>query len=222
MAHSSSSLLEYLPALYREDPFTGAFLLAFEKMLIGRQDGVEFRDVGVKFPAKGLEESIAGIATYFDPKQTPEEFLTWLSSWTAFSLRVDLDLTKQRDFIANIIRLYRWRGTKANLQRLLEIFIDGTPIVTEPTGDEFQIGVHSTIGKDTYIGGSPPHFFHVTISLPKATPEVQKRKMATAHALVELEKPAHTHYKLDVIFPGLQIGVHSRVGIDTIIGTEPE
>ncbi len=219
---SASRLIEYLPAIYQDDPFVGQFLLAFEKVLLGRQDGVPFPEVGVDFPAKGLEESIAGIATYFDPKQTPEDFLPWLASWVALSLRADLDVMRQRDFIANIVQLYRRRGTKKNLQDLLAIFTVGTPIVTETATEEFQIGVHSTIGQNTYLRGGPPHFFTVTISLPRAAPAVQERQMAIAHALIELGKPAHTFYELKPIFPSMRIGRHSTAGVDTLLGTAQE
>ncbi len=219
---SPSSLLQYLPAIYHEPPFIGQFLLAFEKLLLGRDDGVSFPEVGVGFPAKGLEESIAEIARYFDPRLIPDEFLPWLASWTAFSLRADLDVTKHRDFIANIIPLYRWRGTKANLQRLLGIFTVGTPTISEGGDAEFQIGVRSRVGKDTYVGGDLPHFFRVTISLPRAAPAVQERQMAIAHALIELEKPAHTFYELNLDFPSMRIGHHSTVGVDTLLGTAQE
>jgi phage tail-like protein len=212
---SPSCLLAYLPAICHTDPFLGQFLLAFEKILLGRQDDVEFDD-------PGLEETIADLALILDPKQTPEEFLPWLASWTAFSLRADLDVTKQRDFIANIIPLYRWRGTKRNLQELLTIFTVGEPTVTELEAAEFQIGVHSRIGEDTYLGGGPPHFFRATISLHRAAPEVLLRQMEIARALIELEKPAHTHYELVVTFPSMQIGVSSTVGVNTLIGTLPE
>ena len=212
---SPSQLLQYLPAIYQQEAFLGQFLLAFEKVLLERDDGVSF-------PAKGLEATIAGLATLFDPRQTPEEFLGWLSGWTAFSLRADLSVTKQRDFIARIISLYRWRGTKKNLQDLLAIFTVGTPTVVEPEAAEFQVGVHSTIGKDTYVGGGPPHFFRVTVSLPRAAPEIQARQMEIAHALIELEKPAHTHYELDVVFPSMQVGVFSTVGVDTLLGESTE
>ena len=203
-AQPSNQLLPYLPAIYQEDTFIGQWLAAFEEVLLGRG---------------GLEETIAGLAAFFDQKQTPEEFLPWLASWTAFSMRADLDLTTQRDFIAKIIPLYRGRGTKKNLQDLLAIFTVGVPAVIEPEAEELQIGVNSTIGKDTFLGGGPPHFFRVTISLPRATPEAQARQMEIAHALIELEKPAHTHYELDVSFPSMQIGVYSTVGVDTLLGT---
>lgn len=214
-----SNLLQYLPAIYQQDPFVGQFLLAFEKILLGRQDGVPFPDAGVNFPQQGLEETVASLATYFYPKQTPDEFLPWLASWTAFSLRADLAPAQQRDFIANIIQLYRWRGTKKNLQDLLKIFTIGTPTVAEAQGVEFQIGVHSTIGVDTFLGGSPPHYFKVTVAFARLAPTVLERQETIVRALIDLEKPAHTFYELDVQFPSMQVGVHSTVGVDTLLGS---
>ncbi len=209
-------LLQYLPAMYREDPFLGRFLAAFEDVLLGPADGS-----GV--PLRGLEQVIDGLATLFDPMQTPEEFLPWLARWTAFSLRADLPPAKQRDFIANAIQLYRWRGTKHNLQKLMAIFTVLRPVVTEPEAAELQVGVHSTVGVDTYLAGAPPHFFQVTISLPdelRSQPlEVRERQLEIARDLIEMEKPAHTTYRLDVIFPSMQVGVQSTVGVDTILGT---
>ena len=211
VTRTPSRLLEYLPAIFQENPFIGQFLLAFEKILLGREDDVDF-------PNKGLEKTIDELASLFDPGKTPEEFLSWLAEWTALSLRADLDVIKQRVFIEKIIQLYRWRGTKKNLQELLKLFTVGVPDINEVTSAELQIGVHSTIGEDTYLGGGPPHFFRVTVSLPRATPEVQAREMEIARSLIELEKPAHTFYELTVNYPSMQIGKHSTVGVDTILG----
>ncbi len=216
---SASSLVQSLPAIYQEDPYLGQWLLAIEKILLGRQDGVKFPETGVPFPAQGIEENIAGVAKYFDPYQTPEEFLSWLASWTAFSLRADIGLTEQREFVAKIAQLYRWRGTKKNLQDLLSIFTVGVPTVVEEEDEGVQIGVRSTIGKDMYLGGEKPHFFRVKISLPRVAPTVQERQMEIARALIDLEKPAHTFYELIPMFPSMQIGRHSTVGVDTLLGT---
>lgn len=224
-----SQLLTYLPALYQEESsFLAQFLLPFEKILLGRADDVAFYmarqgasdNPAAPVPQRGLEEVIADLATFFDPYKTPSEFLPWLAGWTAFLLRADLHEDQQRNFLAEIIALYRWRGTKANLQRLLEIFTVGTPEVGETAAVEFQIGTYSTIGKDTCLGGGRPHFFEVKISMPETTPNVQRQR-AIACALIELEKPAHTDYRLEVIFPSMQIGKHSTVGIDTLLGAVP-
>lgn len=216
-----SRLLDYLPAIYRDDPDAGQLLLAFEKVLIGRDDGVALPAVDAVqlFAGEGLEQTIDGIDRLFDPQATPKQFLPWLASWLAFSLRADLDEQKQRAFIARIVQHYLWRGTKTNLQELLEIFTIGVPTVVEPIAAELQVGVRATVGVDTFVEGGPPHYFRVTISLPRLAPEVQARQMQIARALIELEKPAYTFYDLNVVYPSMLIGVYSTIGVDTLLGS---
>ncbi len=217
-SRSPSRLLDYLPTIYRTDPFMGQFLLAFEKVLLGFQDDVNY-------PHPGLEESIANLATLFDPQQTPEQFLSWLAGWTALSLRADLPVTVQRDFVANIIQRYRFRGTKANLQELLSLFTRGKPTITETAMAEFQIGKCSSLGENTLLRGGPPYCFQVTIKLPQelaGDPQELERQLKIANAIIELEKPAHTDYELIPIFTStMQIGIAAQLGIDTLLGTRP-
>lgn len=207
-----SSLGQYLPALYRdrEHPFLGRFLLAFEKVLIGLNDKVEFPKLAddVRFPKRGLEETIGCLSDYFDPAQTPDgrgeeearlrDFLPWLAGWVALSLRADLEVEQQRHFIANAIRLYRQRGTKASMVELLGIFTD-----------------HKQV---TVKDGLKDHYFQVEITLAKRDAALIKGQQAIAHALIELEKPAHTDYELILFFPSMEIG-NCYVGIDTLLST---
>jgi phage tail-like protein len=210
-----SRLLEYLPAMYREEAFAGDFLKAFEKILLARPDGGDV-------PRQGIEDTVAGLARYFEPLTAPEDFLPWLAQWTAFSLRADLTIEKQRNFLSRIIALYQWRGTKKNLQELLSIFTIGIPTVSEAGATELQIGVHSTIGEDMYLGGGSTHYFHVTVALPRTSAEALARQGEIARALIELEKPAHTFYTLEALFPSLKIGEHSTIGVDTLLGAAVE
>ncbi len=177
---TAERLPSYLPAIYREQPFVGQYLWAFEQVLLD------------------LEQQIGDLASIFDPLETREEFLPWLSSWVAFTLRQDLDTAQQRQFLARIIPLYRRRGTLKNLQDLLSIFTTGVPVVVEL---------------------SDPHHFHVTLRLTPAEPDVLLREISIAHALIDLEKPAHTFYEVDFLFPTMQIGVTSHIGVDTLLGT---
>ena len=173
-----------LPAIYRDDPFLSRYLWAFERVLLG------------------IEEGIAQLPALFDPAQAPPEFLPWLSSWIAFASRGDFSIAQQRRFIARIAPLYRRRGTKENLRELLTIFTHGAI---------------PTIEEDP----ATPHFFRVTMRLPSDTPEAQLRQSSIAHALIDLEKPAHTYYELQLLFPTMQIGVTSTIGVDTLLGTYP-
>ncbi|NES22056.1 MAG: hypothetical protein F6K41_24815 [Symploca sp. SIO3E6] len=236
-APSPSKLLDYLPEIYQSDPFVGQFLLPFEEILFG-----------------SLEAPIADIHTYFDAQQTPPDFLPWLSSWVALSLRADLDIAKQREFIANTVERYRYRGTKANLQALLELFLtqkdqpdkEYQVTIIDTSNAEFQIGdsqllnqidnyeelpPRSLLGRGTYLGGGIPHFFIVRITPPKGlTQEQLNRQIDIAIAIIEQEKPAHTNYRLEIIY-GMQIGTYdpdsgkgtgSQIGIDTVFGNIPE
>src|SRR5437764_3254405 len=197
--YTPSGLLQSLPAIYSEDPFLGQFLLAFEKILLGREDSPAGAASDPDLNPKGLEQIIDGLATLYDPLNTPDEFLPWLSKWTALSLRADMTLEQQRKFVEQVIQLYQYRGTQENLLNLLELFLTATP----------------TIEVDDKV----PYFFHVTIKLPRMAQEFTRRQFEIAQALVELEKPAHTDYKLLLDTPTLQIGTYSTVGSDTLLGT---
>ena len=201
-----SRYLEYLPAVFQEatDPrgvtFVGRFLLAFERILHGLGDSAQ----------PGLEEIIERAHTYFDPVpdkpdtlRAPEEFLPWLASWVAVSLREDWEPEEKRRFISEIVPAYRMRGTKAGLKRILEAYTGRLPVtITEPEHKDYQ-----------------PHYFKVEVFLGVRDPDLLKRKEQIAKAIIDQEKPAHSYYALETLVPTLRIGYHSKVGMDTLLGT---
>jgi len=210
----SSTYLQSLPAIFSEDPLLGRFLLAFEQVLTGLKGSEEE-------PRQGLEEIIAAIPDLFDPLATPREFLEWLAGWVALGLRADWREDQQRQFLANIVPLYRHRGTKQNLIELLKIYTGLEPEIAEGTNTIFQIGVHSTLGVDTQINGSAPHYFRVTVTIPNPDPATLQRQNQIVRALIDLEKPAHTAYDYYPTHTTMQIGVHSQIGVDTLLGDLP-
>ena len=178
----TSRYLDHLPAAYAEDPFVGQFLLAFEAVLHGRDD------------VEGLAQVIGRIAEYLDPRTAPAEFLPWLAGWVAFSMRADWDVATQRGFLAEVVPLYRLRGTAAGLQRMLEIYLrpldggavrDDVAIVDDPAG--------------------PPHFFQVRLTLTDADPTRLRATQEIARAIIDREKPAHTFYALKIVIPTMRL-----------------
>ncbi|GKS69031.1 hypothetical protein W03_10350 [Nitrosomonas sp. PY1] len=280
-----SSLMNYLPGIYREDPFLGRFLFAFEQVLLGVNVDYTLELISVKaleelpkkgvaskfivaivnndalyirvfsangmqivdkaetrltpgndltwlkkqvvdstskfatlsaeqkaqiikvaaqvanFPLQvmtlhGIEERIATIHNLFNPAETPSEFLPWLASWVAFAIWADISEEKQRGFIANMMRFYRWRGTKKNLK---ELFV-------------FYVGIESPL---TFLNVDEPHYFKVLLNLSEIVKsvvsegekqQILQRQIEIAHALIHLEKPAHTYYDLELTFPSFRIG----------------
>ena len=224
-------LLEYLPAIYQEPDAPGqpnylpALLEPFEEILLGSEE--KPRAHGKSRPSQerksantveGLHKKINRLHELFDPWEAPEEFLPWLASWAALSLRPTLRSERKRTLIANIIPLYRIRGTRSYLEQLLALCVDAPTSVSEAEIPALQLGTHSTVGKDMYIGGGSPHYFRVTLVASDLSPlEVQTQRQL-AYEVVELAKPAHTGYEFQVISPEMQVGVHSTVGQDTVLG----
>jgi phage tail-like protein len=204
--NSRSSYSQYLPALLQSEPFLDRFLLAFERTLSGVTPPDPNDPISNQF---GLETYLDRIHTYFDPvgeaggERSPAEFLPWLASWVALSLRDDWEEEVRRRFISQIVPLYRQRGTKAGLKKLLELYTsEGVEI------DEFD---------------HLPYYFQVQITL--STKDIQ-RKQQIAKSIINQEKPAHTYYALQIITPTMQIineptqpGEGLIVGDTTILGT---
>jgi phage tail-like protein len=215
-------LIELLPAIYQEPGDDGRpnylprFLSSFERVLWGVPP--DRKDKGDADAGDGLRGKISRLSSLFDPSQAPEEFLPWLASWAALTLRSTLRLELKRELIANIIPLYGIRGTRAYLEQLLRICIDSPTAIEEEDIPAMQLGKHSTIGEDTYIEGGAPHFFRVRMVATHLSVASLEQQRQLAYEVVELAKPAHTGYEFRIESPQMQIGVHSTLGIDTVLG----
>ena len=196
-----SSYLQYLPALQQSDEFLGRFLLALEQIL----SGLTPREPEDPIPEQpGLEQYVDRIDRYFNPAEAPADFLPWLATWVAASLEEEWNEDFKRQFIANIVPLYRLRGTKAGVKKLLELY----------TKEQVTI----------YEFDSPPHYFQVEIILNEVNLEKLRREQQIAMRILDLQKPAHTFYGLQVLIPAMQIRNKDLkngivVGRTTILGT---
>jgi phage tail-like protein len=213
----------YLPELFRTDPFYGRFLKSFEKILSGVNDGVLIDGQ----PVVGLEDEIDRVSQHFVPDQAPREFLKWLAAWLALSLRDDWDEATQRMLTRRIASFFPRRGTRSGLEELLNLYLQagappGPPAViasiVEPVA--FQVGVHSTVGMDTWVGGGAPHHFTVLVDFQVVTPSSLELKPRAVADIVDREKPAHTYYDLQLLIPTIRVGVRSTVGMDTVLGNK--
>jgi hypothetical protein len=143
--------------------------------------------------------------------------LDWLAGWAARNFHPEITEQQKRELIANIIPLYRIRGTRRYLERLLDIFLGGKSMVDDLAYPGIQIARYSTVAKDTYVGGSSPHYFRVRIAVSAEQRHQIEARRRLAREVIDQAKPAHTYYDLEIVTPRLQIKVHSRLGVDTFL-----
>jgi phage tail-like protein len=189
MSKPISSYQQYLPATLQEDAIVGGFLQAFEQILSGNT--TENESANESAHPLGLEEIINGIHLYFNPRQTPEEFLPWLAGWVALSIRDDWKVEVKREFIQQIVKLYRLRGTKEGLTQVLQLYLTNSGF-----GDNVKI-----FDRFDHF----PDYFQVQLTLNDRDPEKYWRQVKIAKAIIDQEKPAHTFYTLKILVPTMQI-----------------
>jgi phage tail-like protein len=240
-----SAYMEFLPAIYRQgeingkaNDFLGRFLKVFEKILSGIDDGVHLQQQTpdgqpLEREIIGIEQVLDKIHDYFDPLFTPPivegeagnlEFVEYLAGWVALVMNQNWPESRKRRILKRIVPLYKKRGTKEGLSEYLRIFV-GPNVQIEEQLQGLQVGGQSTVGIDTIIGGAPPYFFFVRITLleqdlkpEKISPKIFGDLIHLTREIIDTEKPAHTYYAIRYDVPGIIVGKLSHVGANTLIG----
>lgn len=206
-----SGYFDNLPAWLRRDPRLGRVLLAFERIL----DGADLPE-GTAGPAEpGLARTVERLPNFLRPgpgepddRRAPAEFVPWLARWVAVSLRDEWDDETRRRVVAEAMQLYRLRGTKEGLRRMIGVYV-GLP-------ESVAILEFTAVA----------HFFQVEVQVPSRDPKALARYDRSIRAIIDQEKPAHTFYGLRFAVPSMQIVHHPtperpglRLGVNTLLGS---
>jgi phage tail-like protein len=177
-----SSYLQYLPAPFQADPFMARFLMIFESVL------------------GPIERTIDNLAYYFDPRLTPVELLPWLASWVGLELDENWPIAQQRQLVLWAATLQRWRGTRRALREHLRLYTGRTPLIVE-NFQGMRVGQDAVLGLNTQIGaGSAAAAGHwITVTVFSEKPDALDESIL--RHIIELEKPAHVGYTLQVRRP---------------------
>jgi phage tail-like protein len=101
-------LLQYLPDIYQENAGKAGgdslqrFLTVFAHVL------------------GGLERTISGLPTYFDPETAPGDFIPWLANWVSLDL-YELLGEKNRDFILQAVKFYKNKGAVPGIADMVKL-----------------------------------------------------------------------------------------------------
>jgi phage tail-like protein len=201
---SRSSSLRFLPAVYSEDEtsrFTLDRLLSLTDTLLAE-----------------IESDIEDFPLRLDPGGAPPEILAWLAEW--FDLTFERGWTEQqrRRILAEIVDLYRWRGTVRGLTRLLALHthLQG-PL---PRVVEYYRAVDAP-ALAPWFGSRPDDGdAHFTVLLPAPAMNTDEKRRALER-VIAAAAPAHTDFTLRTVLPGVRLGsgAGSAVGLDTLLGS---
>lgn len=118
MENGRNRLLNYLPAIFADDPFLAGFLRIMESIW------------------SPLERQIDQLHAYFDPRLTPSDFLPWLGHWVDVVLDENWPEARQRELICRVADLYRRRGTLGGFRDYLGIYLGAAPEIVEDGTDD--------------------------------------------------------------------------------------
>jgi phage tail-like protein len=217
MAHESPHrLIDLLPAIFRRSEELEAFLVPFEAALFEPGGGG-----GGDHGSTSVEGQIGRIPSLLDADDTDEEFLPWLAQWAAISLYWEAE--DRRRLVREMIPLYRMRGTREYVERVLGLYIAGTVTVEEDDLPGMAVGVpeRAAVGLDSRLGEDPFRFsVRIDFSIIPAGRAERTRLVALVRAVIDLAKPAYTHYRLSHNLGeelGFVISVRSTVGVDAVL-----
>ncbi|MCX9009880.1 MAG: phage tail protein [Candidatus Methanoperedens sp.] len=103
------SYLDYLPAVYQEDPVSKEFLERFLSIFESIFYEIDFK--------------IEHLSRFFDAYGTPLEFISWLGSWLSISEDENFPEEMKRLYIHSAISLYKKRGTREGLEESIALFL---------------------------------------------------------------------------------------------------
>jgi phage tail-like protein len=152
-----SSYLQHLPIIFQDNDFLSRYLMILESIW------------------EPLEQRQDHIAAYFDPATCPATFLPWLVSWVDPSLATHWPEARVRTLLAEAMDLYRWRGTRYGVARMIEVCTGLTPQIVEDP--------------------ATPFVFSVRLTVP-AGASLDRRLI---EGLIQAQKPAHAGYVLEMV-----------------------
>jgi phage tail-like protein len=233
-----ASWLQYLPAVFQEDPESADFLARLLSILQTDFDG--------------FDETIDNISRYFDPHSVPAAWFAWLAAWLALPINPAWTDAQRRAVLKAAYPNYTKRGTPAGLTQLIDDYA-GVParlvehfrlrqLITLPDDPaqgvavgngrlwsrdfyrRLQLSVYAQVGTFKLVGEPEPgiepvawgaNAFSVFFDAEPGEAAATRKKVVT---VVEREKPAHTLANYVPVYARMRIGVQATLGVDTRIG----
>lgn len=194
------AFIDYLPQVYRGadsvNSFLARFLGVFQSVYVDLEDDMDLAPVR------------------FDPAVAPPEFLRWLAEGLAVSDSFLWSEEQLRELLRRVVRLYRWKGTRAALCEVVELYTGHRPWVVE----QFEVAGRELWRRERetlrLLYGEDDSSF--TLLLPPG--EYDADSCAKLLKIIEQFKPIDSLCKLVILEDTIQLGRHCYLGVNSRIG----
>lgn len=191
------AFVDYLPQVYRGRESVNSFLTRFISV---------FQSLYVD-----LEEDIDLAPIRFDPAAAPAEFLHWLAEGLALSDSFLWSEEQLRKLLRRATALYRWKGTKAALREVVELYTGRKPwIVEQWRTEDCQLWQRDRETLRRLYGDSGCCF---TLLLPPG--QYDAESCARLLKIVEQFKPVDAVCSLVILEDAIRLGRHCYLGINS-------
>jgi phage tail-like protein len=195
-----------LPAVFSADPAGADFLFRYLSL-----PGGEMADLDARAAARDL---------LFEPFGAPAEALSWIASLFGLALDERWSEGARRQLLAEVICLWRRRGTLGALTRMLEIYLGVRPVIIESwrlraMGGAASGGGVGQVGGGLVAGDFGQYAHRFSVMVPRLLDEGQ---LQCVRDLLDMYRPAHTLYDLCTVGAGMRVGLGLHVELTSVVG----
>lgn len=194
------TFLDYLPEIYRKDEkpnsFLSRFIGIFQSMYVDLEDEIDF------IPLK------------FDADRTTKDFLNWMADWLSIK---DAELwgeKRLRKLIKNSVKIYKMKGTKKAISKIVQEYIGIQPIIVEQFDVKKNMYYHKQKKIVENLFGDNGYVF--TVMLPEAHIK-DSESYVELLKVINSVKPIDSICNLVVLSDQIYLDHHCYIGINSFI-----
>ena len=191
---TADHMTDYLPAIYRDNDFTYRFLSIFDSMV------------------SDLEQRIETISAELDTQEATDEMLSYLASWLCLETTADRAALQQQMTTAldDYETMYSVEGIRRTIRRLTghdAVLIEGKDVDPNSADAGDSDMLRRLYGED------PFRFFALMGDDVFPTTKAREEFIEQMRHYI----PAGVEMELVVLRPGVQLGWHTYLGINTVL-----
>lgn len=196
---AADHMTDYLPAIYRDDDFTYRFLSIFDSMV------------------SDLEQHIDAISAELDIRQADDEMLSYLASWLCLEPSTNRSALQER--MQTALEDYETMYSVDGIRRTIRRLTGHDALIIEGKDVDANIGDAGSSDTLRELYGDDPFRFFVLMN-EDIIPTAQARQDVIEQMRHYI--PAGVEMELVMLRPGVQLGWHTYLGINTVLkGYEP-